>query len=573
MADIPVLRADGRNWTEYREKLLRVAAQKNLDRLYDGTETLQGDAEDWQQRNAIAKALIVETIPDSIFLRILHYESAHKFFEALKNLFEKDVATLELLQELQNNRNKREATYGLESANDRVCRRSHVTDVSCCDDKVSNRSGRRSVDVPRSEPRPERKQEATSQRRVERRRGVGEEGRVSKGEKDDEQVAAASGVSLVNPTSSQGHLPRARVDTPQPHPTSTSPPSTPSMPVEQTAPTSRCPTHVEWSRGRVKSRSREGREAVDEDGDVHDPGGQMDAPESVPPSVRLEGEKIRCTSLRVELTDVETNDVDETSAEEARRPPGQSKARKPPRDPVGTPDGDTRRPNGPTKPPDEEEGADGGDGEQEVESTVGHVETNEPGRVEVEGVKNVETKESRRGDKPRGREDKGEESRQVDEPGVEGNEESRSREVEGKEGGQSEGNACQRDGRMNDMGDATSSASCDSSRVETGALANNEAGQQCNEPSMPPTPLPYATRRPTHLTNPPRRRGQLKPTPMNVSKPEHQPDATETAQGYWGSVPEPPQSRTKGTEARTSTPHTVDITHTRELPYRVITPA
>jgi hypothetical protein len=55
MAEIPQLRADGRNWTEYREKLLRVAAQQNLDRLYDGTETLQGDAEDWQQRNAIAK--------------------------------------------------------------------------------------------------------------------------------------------------------------------------------------------------------------------------------------------------------------------------------------------------------------------------------------------------------------------------------------------------------------------------------------------------------------------------------------------------------------------------------------
>ncbi|KIJ05271.1 hypothetical protein PAXINDRAFT_21450 [Paxillus involutus ATCC 200175] len=120
MAEIPQLRADGRNWTDYREKILRVAAQQKLDKLYDGTETLQGDAEDWQQRNAIAKSLIVETIPDSIFLQILHYESAHKFFEALKNLFEKDIATLELLQELRNNRSKREATYGLESANDRV---------------------------------------------------------------------------------------------------------------------------------------------------------------------------------------------------------------------------------------------------------------------------------------------------------------------------------------------------------------------------------------------------------------------------------------------------------------------
>ncbi|KIJ05642.1 hypothetical protein PAXINDRAFT_21119, partial [Paxillus involutus ATCC 200175] len=261
MAEIPQLRAD---------------AQQNLDRLYDGTETLQGDAEDWQQRNAIAKALIVNTIPDSIFLRILHYESAHQFFEALKNLFEKDIATLELLQELRNNRSKHEATYGLESANDRIRRRSHVTDASRCDDDVSNRSVRRNDHVPNGNTRrPERKREATSQRRVERRRGVGEEGRVSKGEKDDEQVAAASGVSLVNPTSSQGHLPRARVDTPQPHPTSTSPPSTPSMPVEQTAPTSRRPTRQRRRDGHVlrtgTRRTREDvEEAVDEDGeDVH----------------------------------------------------------------------------------------------------------------------------------------------------------------------------------------------------------------------------------------------------------------------------------------------------------------
>ncbi|KIJ19082.1 hypothetical protein PAXINDRAFT_8434, partial [Paxillus involutus ATCC 200175] len=290
MADIPVLRTDSRNWTEYREKLLRVAVQQNLDRLYDGTETLQGDAEDWQQRNAIAKALIVETIPDSIFLRILHFETAHKFFEALKNLFEQDVATLELLQELWNNRTKREAAYSPQTANDRV-RTRNIGDMSHRHDEVSHKSRRREDHVPRSEPRPERKREPTSQRRVERRRGVGEEGRVSKGEKDDEQVAAASGVSLVNPTSSQGHLPRARVDTPQPHPTSTSPSSTPSLPVEQTAPTSRRPTHQrsrnghvprtetrhtreddQGSRGGVEPRDRGSREAVDEDGeddDVH----------------------------------------------------------------------------------------------------------------------------------------------------------------------------------------------------------------------------------------------------------------------------------------------------------------
>ncbi|KIJ12438.1 hypothetical protein PAXINDRAFT_14762 [Paxillus involutus ATCC 200175] len=955
MADIPVLRTDSRNWTEYREKLLHVAAQQKLDKLYDGTETLQGDAEDWQQRNAIAKALIVETIPDSIFLRILHYESAHKFFEALKNLFEKDVATLELLQELRNNRSKREATYGLESANDRIRRRSHITDASRRDDEVSNRSGRRSVDILRSEPRPERKREPTSQRRVERRRGVGEEGRVSKGEKDDEQVAAASSVSLINPTSSQGHLPRARVDTPQPHPTSTSPPSTRILPFEQPASTSRRLSHQrrrdghvpriethrrrrdnddEWSWERVQSRSRGYRETNGDDGEdvdvhradvapqqpqtvgqtavddkaadttdphansagpavpvgttngpsngidegvekgdskveeenakggrvsgsvalssnddggdedvrhvyvvpkpappspnhvppppdeqrpppsaplegeeddqkssghadeaathlerppdestttppvwtppdekssgegrgtamshreavggdnkvkgsndgretsyrveetpnkvegsddaasmsygvdnkrsrrggardqatgdqegreveetrtnegeecrmsvqarsttnidghgqytpnegnspqeppppfphhpepppvltptppapaptpptspyperphvdvdhaksnktparrradavhnpggetkkppsvrlegesgrrsslhvetddlktcktaaqrmcadaLHDPGGQTDAPDSVPPSVRLEGERNRLTSLYVEVDHVETDDDHAEDDDHAQQPS---------RHPVGTTDGDERRPSEPTEPPDEKHG------EREVDSKLG-----DKSKVEtrVETVEGVGTKKSRRVDKP--------EVEEVETRGRAERQRGRRVEVERSRG---QGRGPER------------SASCNSSRVETGALAKHETSQQHNgkprastsspEPSTPPTPLPYATKRPTHHPNPPRRRGRLKTRPTRVSTAraygvrtksdghaDHLPgqlDATDKVQGYWGSVPEPPQSRMKGTEARTSTPHTVDITHTRELPY------
>ncbi|KIJ19289.1 hypothetical protein PAXINDRAFT_7789 [Paxillus involutus ATCC 200175] len=298
---------------------------------------------------------------------------------------------------------------------------------------------------------------------------------------------------------------------------------------------------------------------------LHDPGSQTDAPGSQPPSVRLEGEKDKASSLYVEANHVEADDDDDGTVDHDHD------TQQSPRRPVGTPDGDKRRPNGPTEPPDEKEGDRGVDGES---SRVG-------------GVEGVETQTSRRVDEPGGKGDEGDD------------EESRLREVEGKEGDQSEDDGCQRDGRTNDAGDATSSASCDSLRVETDALADDEAGQQCNskprastsspEPSTPPTPFPYATRRPTHHVNPPRRRGRLKTLSTNVSRAraygvrttsngrvdDHpgQLDATETVQGYWGSVPEPPPSRTKGTEAHTSTPHTVDITHTRELPYRVITPA
>ncbi|KIK76248.1 hypothetical protein PAXRUDRAFT_170484, partial [Paxillus rubicundulus Ve08.2h10] len=76
----------------------------------------------------------------------------------------------------------------------------------------------------------------------------------------------------------------------------------------------------------------------------------------------------------------------------------------------------------------------------------------------------------------------------------------------------------------------------------------------------PPTPLLIAMPQPTHLTNLPHRQGQLKVAPIKVSRP----DAMEMVQGDWGSVPEPPgtRTRTQGMEAHTSIPpahpHTVN---------------
>ncbi|KIJ09605.1 hypothetical protein PAXINDRAFT_17310 [Paxillus involutus ATCC 200175] len=849
MADIPVLRTDGRNWTEYREKLLRVAAQQKLDKLYDGTETLQGDAEDWQQRNTIAKSLI--------------------FFEALKNLFEQDIATLELLRELRNNRTKREAAYSPQTANDRV-RTRNVGDASRCDDDVSNRSVRRNDHVSNGNTRrPERKREPKRQGRVEKRPGVGEEGRESRG-RDDEKAAAATGpgkgatdhtadgVSLVKPTSS---LPRAQVDSPLHHHNSQSPPQshiTPILLFKQTAParnghvprieTRRTREDVEWSWRGAESSNRGSREPDDEDGEdvdvhradvapqqpqtvgqtavddeaadttdphansagpavpvgtsngpsngidegveegdrkaeeedekggrasesaalssnddggdedvrhayvvpkpappspyhvppppdenrpppsmslkgemsgkqssdhadeaathlerppdestttppvwtppdekssgegrgtamshreavggdnkvegsndgrdtsnrvnewrrredearddeerqenreeevrmgdeaerhndaadgevhrdcttegvaeflagtsiegedehsprtppqpppssplsppppvpptspphperhdvvdhmksnktaararadaLHDQEGETVSPGSVPPSVRLEGERIRLTSPYIEVDDVEATTPD--SKPPSIRLKGESGKQSSlnvkstdveddpddqttPRDPAGMQDGDMRPPNGPTEPPDEEKGADGGYGEQEVESTIKHVETTEPGRVEVEEVKHVEGVEDVKDVETNA-------SRRVDEPGDEEVEELRSRGVEGETGGQSEDDGCQRDGRTCDTGGATSGTSHDSKRVRAGPLAEDEASQQRNgKPSMtkhvpgPPTPHPSDTTRPTHLANPPRHRGRLKSPPTNVSQPE-----------------------------------------------------
>ncbi|KIJ06232.1 hypothetical protein PAXINDRAFT_20565 [Paxillus involutus ATCC 200175] len=880
MAEIPQLRVDGRNWTEYREKLLR--------------------------RNTIVKSLIVETIPDSIFLQILHYESAHKFLEALKNLFEKDIATLELLQELRNNRSRREATYGLESANDRVRRRSHVTDKSRRDDDISNRSVRRQAHVPSNRTRPERKRKPQGQGRVEEghdetrheperaaksarrvesrgRGGKAEAGKTGKGEAaatgpgEDTADQIAGGISRAVP-SSQGSdrgdqgvrrictIPQT-LDTPHhetvggatadtadpnalqstslegergysksidgtapdsrsaddedgddvdighahvvPHPPSSTRRTANEEATGTTNPDARCagttmskgkggevvedveeedekggrasestalssnddggdedvrhayvvpkpaspsPNHVppppdesrpppsvslegemsgkqssdhadeaathlerppdesttmppvwtppdkkssgegrgtamshreaiggddsvegsndgrdmsnrvnEWRRREDKARDDEERQEnreeevrmgdeaerhndaaegvaeflagtsiegedehsprtppqpppssplsppspipptsppyperrgddvdttkpnktparrrgetkkppsvrlegesgrrsslhVETDDDLkssktatrtradamHAPGGETDAPGSQPPSVRLEGEKDKASSLYVEFDHVGTDD-DHAEDDDYTQQPS--------RHPVGTTDGDERRPSKPTEPPDEKEGDRGVDGKSS----------------RVEGVEGVESKTSRRVDKPGGKGDEGDD------------EELRSREVEDKAGGQSDDEDGHRDGRTIDTGSPTSGTSHDSLRVETGALADNKAGQQCNgKPNVstnspgPSTPFPYITKRPTHIANPPRRRGRLKTLSTNVSRTrayglrtksdghaDHlpaQPDATETVRSYRGSVPKPPQSRTKGTKAHTSTP-------------------
>ncbi|KAF8833198.1 hypothetical protein BDN67DRAFT_986181, partial [Paxillus ammoniavirescens] len=380
------------------------------------------------------------------------------------------TATTRVLDNIQNNRTARDTAYSPETTNNRVCRRSHVMDMSRRDDDVSDGSSRRVHNVPSSLTWRQHQWEMKGQGRVEGREEVGRKGRKLNGEADEKVTAATGpgngatdhktgGISLVKPTSHENDSPKTHVDTPNPPPP---PPTSPTMPVEQLAPTLRRPTQQrappiptppppspddpEQRRDDddVKSNTTAARAHADA---VHNPGGKM----KVPPSIRLEGE---------------SNDIDVEDDHNTQRTP---------RNPVGTTDGDAHRPSEPTEPPDEEEG--------------------EQGRVDESRVEDVESREST----------------QVGEPGDEGVERTKTREdesrrVEGQTGGKDEDNGCQRNGKPD--------------------VATNVP--------RPPAPHPYDTNRPTHLTNPPRRRGRLKTKPTN---------------GYWGSIPGPPQPRTKGTEA------------------------
>ncbi|KIJ16142.1 hypothetical protein PAXINDRAFT_11186 [Paxillus involutus ATCC 200175] len=135
--------------------------------------------------------------------------------------------------------------------------------------------------------------------------------------------------------------------------------SPPPLPKHPTPPPPPSPNYPERLRrdddvDTTKSNKTAARQRADA---VHDPGGEMDAPDSVPPSVWLEGEKGKATSLNIET---DNNEVDET---------------KPSRNPVGMTDSDKRRPSEPTEPPDEKEGERGVDAESRDKTTVKNVES------------------------------------------------------------------------------------------------------------------------------------------------------------------------------------------------------
>ncbi|KAF8833166.1 hypothetical protein BDN67DRAFT_1017869 [Paxillus ammoniavirescens] len=182
----------------------------------------------------------------------------------------------------------------------------------------------------------------------------------------------------------------------------------------------------------------------------------MVAPEDKPPSVRLEGESGKASSLYVEADHVEVDNIDIGTVDHDHD------TQQSPRRPVGMPNSDEHRPNGPTEPPDEKEG------EREVDSKLGdkskvemRVEKVETRVETVKVVEPVETKELRQGDKPRGR----------------GGSQEESKEVKGEAGDQNGEDNGQPDGRMNDTGGAASSASRDSFRVETRLLADDQDSQ------------------------------------------------------------------------------------------------
>lgn len=92
------------------------------------------------------------------------------------------------------------------------------------------------------------------------------------------------------------------------------------------------------------------------------------------------------------------------------------------------------------------------------------------------------------------------------------------------------------------MDGATSSASPDSKRVETGMLAIEETSQQGHQTRIngnipePSTAPPRHPKQPPDQLDPPRRQGRLKPRPKGVSRSEWTYQGEQPHQGQTGHV-------------------------------------
>ncbi|KIJ09950.1 hypothetical protein PAXINDRAFT_16988 [Paxillus involutus ATCC 200175] len=416
MAEIPALRTDGQNWLTWRANLEEALEELGISAYLSQTTPNPYN----EQANTLAKCAIASTIPDSLFLQILRFKSAYECFETLRTLFEKPTTTTAVQYELRSDKYKWEATYGLETVNDHVrtrkrARRQHSHAPGTTTTQVDHHQPRQMLYDQRSngEGRGEGvggddKVEGNDDREMlygdNKRRRQKEEARDEASRDDEEGLETREVEGMLNEGKERMTVTSVNEDSQliiNDEDNSPSPPlppnhlPTPEPPQLDTTPSPSPPERRNGNIDTAKSNKTPAQRHADA---VHDPGGKTDTPGSVPPSVWLEGERNRATSLNVETDD---NEVDEM---------------KPSRNPVGTTDGDACRPSEPTEPPDKKEGERG-------------VDTKSRDKTMVE---NIESKMSNQDDKPEGRGDKRDKLKEV--------------EVEARS--QSEGEGCHRDGRM-----------------------------------------------------------------------------------------------------------------------------
>ncbi|KIN97167.1 hypothetical protein M404DRAFT_32505 [Pisolithus tinctorius Marx 270] len=88
---IPELKTNRRNWKEYHTKILEVAQIQNVEEVLVGTKPKprpgSDKLEEWLKSSGTVDSILVWNMPDSIFLRIKHYKTAHEMFNYLATTY------------------------------------------------------------------------------------------------------------------------------------------------------------------------------------------------------------------------------------------------------------------------------------------------------------------------------------------------------------------------------------------------------------------------------------------------------------------------------------------------------
>ena len=340
--EIFALEQDGRNWSAYRKMLLHEADVEGLRGLFDGTEAQpldeRGTDSLWDQQNAQAMCLFAMTIPDSLFLRISHFDTALEALLYLQSLFEKTTTTTTTVHDDDTTCTAARArkTFG---GTCRKCGEVGHKARECA--RVENRLEKPTVEKSDHARRCERKRGTENLKRVQSQPPEGQSGATShvrtppSEDASDGEAQGATGEEVEGGEMDDDEPRRAheriddedsRVEMSEDKTTTATPGAPPSMPLEG-----------EW----IEKAS----------------GGS-----SEPTAHEMTSASARGASHDHPAEDAAPMNPDEDA--------GQTDSPRPPEDPGDATDDDSRHPDEPTEPPDDAESARVRGGEGRVEADV-----------------------------------------------------------------------------------------------------------------------------------------------------------------------------------------------------------
>ena len=196
IVEVPRLRHDGENWSDYRTKLFEAAEAQGLLGLLDGTNTKPNEPWNpwrtaaWLRDDTEVQYLLATTTPSPIWDHFT-ISTAHDMLTHLKNLFDKDSTfSTTMVHDVRSNDSARVAAHTAGTPDDRTRTQRTANEKARNTNEVRKGSGRQWENSPSNGARRERERTTTDHGRVEMKTRGGEKGAKSCGRVGGQEVAA-----------------------------------------------------------------------------------------------------------------------------------------------------------------------------------------------------------------------------------------------------------------------------------------------------------------------------------------------------------------------------------------------